>query len=97
MAFEERGSDGWAALARTELARLVTRRPTPAGELTAAEQRVVALAAEGLSNKEIARHLFVAVHTVEVHLGHAYAKLGVRSRTQLASRLAASSGPRAKD
>jgi DNA-binding CsgD family transcriptional regulator len=96
-AFDELGSDGWAALARTELARLGTRRPTPAGELTAAEQRVAALAADGLSNKEIARHLFVAVHTVEVHLAHAYTKLGVRSRTQLASHLAASSGPQVKD
>jgi DNA-binding NarL/FixJ family response regulator len=46
------------------------------------------LAAEGLSNKEIARTLFVTVHTIEVHLSHAYAKLGVRSRTQLAGRLA---------
>jgi DNA-binding CsgD family transcriptional regulator len=56
---------------------------------TPAEQRVVELAAAGLSNKQIARHLSVAVHTVEVHLSHAYAKLGVRSRAQLAGRLAA--------
>ena len=49
---------------------------------------MVELAARGLSNKQIARRLFVAVHTVEVHLAHAYAKLGVRSRAQLASRLA---------
>src|SRR4051794_20837895 len=35
----------------------------------------------------IAQALFVTVHTVEVHLSHAYAKLGVRSRTQLAGRL----------
>ena len=34
-------------------------------------------------------YLFVTVHTVEVHLSRAYAKLGVRSRTQLAGRLAA--------
>jgi DNA-binding CsgD family transcriptional regulator len=47
----------------------------------------VELAIEGLSNKEIARTLVVAVPTVEAHLSHAYAKLGVRSRGQLAARL----------
>ena len=70
-----------------ELARVGARRPPPAGELTAAQRRVVELAAEGLSNKEIASALFVTVHTVEVHLSHAYGKLGVRSRAQLAGRL----------
>ena len=54
---------------------------------------MVGLAASGLSNKQIARRLFVAVHTVEVHLAHAYAKLGVHSRAQLASRLAAQAPP----
>ena len=39
------------------------------------------------SNKEIARELFVTVHTVEVHLSRAYAKLGIRSRGQLAGRI----------
>jgi DNA-binding NarL/FixJ family response regulator len=42
-----------------------------------------------MSNKEIARELVVTVHTVEVHLSRAYAKLGVRSRAQLSSRLLA--------
>ncbi|MGH3072377.1 MAG: response regulator transcription factor, partial [Gaiellaceae bacterium] len=51
------------------------------------ERRVVELAIEGRSNKEIARALVVAVPTVEAHLSHAYAKLGVRSRAQLAGRL----------
>jgi DNA-binding NarL/FixJ family response regulator len=49
----------------------------------------VELAAGGLANKQIASTLVVTVHTVEVHLAHAYAKLGVRSRSQLAARLAA--------
>ena len=88
--FDGLGADGWAGQARTELDLLGGRRATPAGRLTAAEQRVVDLAAAGLSNKQIARRLFVAVHTVEVHLAHAFAKLGVRSRAELASRLASS-------
>jgi len=53
------------------------------------ERRVVQLPAEGQSNKEIAAALCVTVNTVEVHLGRAYTKLGVRSRTKLAKRLAA--------
>jgi DNA-binding NarL/FixJ family response regulator len=55
---------------------------------------VAQLVAQGLSNKEVAQALFVTVHTVEVHLSHAYAKLGVRSRTQLAGRLAVAGAPR---
>ena len=85
--FEELSSIGWVEEARSELARVGARRPRPKGELTPAERRVVDLAVEGLSNKEIARALFVAVNTVEVHLSHAYAKLGIRTRTQLARAL----------
>ena len=48
---------------------------------------MVELAADGSSNKEIALALFVTVRTVEAHLSHAYAKLGIRSRAQLARRL----------
>jgi DNA-binding NarL/FixJ family response regulator len=54
---------------------------------------VAELAAEGRSNKEIARVLHVTVSTVEAHLSRVYAKLGVRSRSQLASRLPAASRP----
>jgi DNA-binding CsgD family transcriptional regulator len=89
-AFEEIGSPGWADQARSELSRVGARRPGGKDRLTPAEERTAALAAEGLSNKEIASALVVSVHTVEVHLSHAYAKLGVRSRAQLAKRLAAS-------
>ena len=45
------------------------------------------LAAAGLANKEIARDLFVSVKTVEAHLSHVYAKLGIRSRAQLTHHL----------
>jgi len=85
--FDELGSPGWTEQSRSELARVGGRRAQQPGELTPAEARVAELAAAGLANKEIARSLFVTVRTVEVHLKHAYAKLGVRSRTQLARRL----------
>jgi DNA-binding CsgD family transcriptional regulator len=94
--FDALGSPGWAGQARDELDLLGAKGAAPAGGLTAAEQRVVDLAASGLSNKQIARRLFVAVHTVEVHLAHAYAKLGVHSRVQLASRLASPAPPQAR-
>jgi len=87
-AFDEIGSNGWAEEARSELVRVGARRPRPTGELTPAELRVAELAADGLANKEIARTLFVTVRTVETHLSHAYAKLEVRSRSQLTRRLA---------
>jgi DNA-binding CsgD family transcriptional regulator len=97
-AFERLGSPGWAELARAESERVGGRRPGAAGgELTPSEQRVVELAASGLANKQIATTLFVTVHTVEVHLARAYAKLGVRSRAQLASRLARSPPPASPD
>lgn len=85
--FRELGSPGWADQADTEIARVGGRPPRATGELTPAERRAAELAAEGLSNKEIAQRLVVTVRTVEVHLKHAYAKLGIRSRTQLAGRL----------
>jgi DNA-binding CsgD family transcriptional regulator len=86
-AFAGLGSPGWIDETRAELARVSARRPQPSGELTPAERRVAELAGDGLANKEIARTLFVSVKTVEGHLSHVYAKLGVRSRAQLARRL----------
>ena len=85
--FDALGSPGWADLARAELARVGGRRPRADGELTKTEAQVAELAARGHSNKEIAHALFVTVHTVEAHLSSTYAKLGVRSRGQLAGRL----------
>ena len=52
--------------------------------LTASERRVAQMAADDLSNKEIAQALFVTVKTVETHLGRVYRKLAVRSRKELA-------------
>jgi DNA-binding CsgD family transcriptional regulator len=53
--------------------------------LTPSERRVVERAAAGASNRDIAQALFVTVKTVEMHLGHAYRKLGISSRADLAA------------
>jgi DNA-binding CsgD family transcriptional regulator len=90
VSFAALGADGWAARARSELERVGGRRRAES-ELTPSERQVSELAADGLSNKEIAAALYVTVNTVEVHLARAYAKLGVRSRGQLAKRLAGGS------
>jgi DNA-binding CsgD family transcriptional regulator len=85
--FATLGAAPWAALPRDELRRIGGRRP--AGEdLSQAEQRVAGLAAQGLSNREIAATLFITPRTVEYHLSNVYRKLGLRSRTELATRLA---------
>jgi DNA-binding CsgD family transcriptional regulator len=83
----------WADKARAELARIGGRAPG-SGELTATERRVAALAAEGRSTKEVAGVLFVSASTVEKHLTRIYAKLGVRSRAELAHRLSAQAEPK---
>jgi DNA-binding CsgD family transcriptional regulator len=58
-------------------------------ELTPSELRVARMAADGMRNKEIAQALFVTVRTVETHLRHAYQKLDISSRGELAAALAA--------
>jgi DNA-binding NarL/FixJ family response regulator len=52
--------------------------------LTATEQRVAALVADGLSNPDIATVLFLSRRTVQTHVSHIIAKLGVRSRVEVA-------------
>lgn len=76
----------WAARARAELARVSGRAPGPT-DFTVTERRVTELVARGMSNREVAAELFVTVRAVESTLTKAYAKLGVRSRTELAARL----------
>jgi DNA-binding CsgD family transcriptional regulator len=84
--FEELGSPGWAERARAELARVGGR--TSANGLTPTESRVAELAARGLTNRQIAAELVVSPSAVAANLTRVYAKLGVRSRTELAGRLA---------
>ena len=64
--FEQSGAALWTQRARSELERLGQRRPTH--ELTATEARVAALVAEGGTNKQVARALFVSPKTVETNL-----------------------------
>lgn len=52
--------------------------------LTPTEQTVARLVAEGLSNPQIGDRLYVSRRTVQTHLAHVFAKLGVSSRSQLA-------------
>jgi DNA-binding CsgD family transcriptional regulator len=80
-AFDEIGAAGWAAKARAELARIGGR--TREVGLSPAERRVVELVAAGRTNREVAAELFLGERTVEKHLSNVYAKLGVRSRTEL--------------
>jgi DNA-binding CsgD family transcriptional regulator len=81
------GAFGLARRANEEIAATGARPrkvlQTGLDALTASERRVAQLAADGMSNKEIAQTLFITIKTVEVHLSHAYRKLEISSRAQL--------------
>jgi DNA-binding CsgD family transcriptional regulator/tetratricopeptide (TPR) repeat protein len=68
-------------------ARPRARARTGVESLTPSERRVAVMAAEGMSNREIAEALFVTRRTVETHLTHAYEKLEISSREDLADSL----------
>ncbi len=53
--------------------------------LTRREREIVALVADGLSNRQIAERLFVSERTVETHVSHVLAKLGANTRTDIAT------------
>jgi DNA-binding CsgD family transcriptional regulator len=85
--FERAGAAPWAERSRTELAATgTTGRAADHGlsaSLTPQELQIVRLAAQGLSNKDIAAQLFLSSRTVGHHLYKAYPKLGVMSRAEL--------------
>jgi DNA-binding CsgD family transcriptional regulator len=87
------GAKHLAAIAQAELAATAAtrrrRRDHDRDQLTAQERRIAALAAEGLTNAQIATRLTVSAKTVEHHLRHVYVKLGIGSRRELIRR-----GPR---
>ncbi|WP_328995999.1 helix-turn-helix transcriptional regulator [Kribbella sp. NBC_01245] len=89
-----RRAEGLAARAQDLAARCQQARTPalelagPAATLTTRERDVTALAARGLSSKQIAEHFTLSVRTVDSHLLRAYAKLGVRGRNELATALA---------
>ena len=86
--FERIDATPWAERARTELtATGTTGRAVGhglAGSLTPQEVQIVRLAAQGMSNRDIAAQLFLSPRTVGHHLYKAYPKVGVASRSELA-------------
>jgi DNA-binding CsgD family transcriptional regulator len=86
------GAGPWAERARTELSLAgggpPAERTTGLRELTAQELQVALAVADGQTNAEVARSLFLSVKTIEFHLGNAYRKLGLRSRSALARAVA---------
>jgi DNA-binding CsgD family transcriptional regulator len=96
--FERLGAAVWAERTRSELratgARVARAAARSDRDLTAQELQVALLVAQGATNREVAAALFLSPKTVEFHLGHVYAKLGIRSRTELARTLADDGGTR---
>jgi DNA-binding CsgD family transcriptional regulator len=92
--YELAGADAWAGRVRRELRELGVHpgqrgprhRPANGWEsLTTTEQAVSRLVAEGLTNGAVARRLYISPHTVNTHLRHVFAKLGVSNRVALAT------------
>jgi DNA-binding CsgD family transcriptional regulator len=81
--------DAFAERARQELLatgeHVRKRNLDTRDELTAQERRIAQLAREGLSNPEIGARLFLSPRTIEWHLRKVFAKLGIRSRRELAN------------
>ncbi|MGW0040819.1 response regulator [Rhodococcus sp. NPDC003348] len=76
---------GQSVLSPPVAARVLDRMRRPDQALTAREAELLALLAEGLTNKELGRRLFISEATVKTHLAHIYAKLGVDSRAAAVS------------
>jgi DNA-binding CsgD family transcriptional regulator len=90
--YTELGATWDARRVRSRLRELGVRRRLSAAEaetngwaaMTSSELAVAQLVAEGLTNREVAERLFVSPHTVNSHLRHVFAKLGINSRVELA-------------
>jgi len=92
--YERAGAAAWAGRVRGRL-RVLGVRPGPRGprhrpandweSLTTTEQAVSRLVAEGLTNGAVARRLYISPHTVNTHLRHVFARLGVSNRVALAA------------
>jgi len=92
--FTELGTVAFAERTRRELRAAGDRASAkaaddraPGAELTEQEARIASLAADGHTNRDIAARLFISPSTVEYHLGKAFRKLDVKSRTELAHEL----------
>jgi LuxR family transcriptional regulator, maltose regulon positive regulatory protein len=83
---------GARALAARAGATIQGRRASPE-QLSPREQEVAGLVAQGFTNQQIAETLFISIATVKVHMNHIFEKIGVRTRTEAALRLAASQLP----
>jgi DNA-binding CsgD family transcriptional regulator len=87
-AFERLRADPWADRARAELrasgATARRRDPNTIDQLTPQELQIARFVAQGLANKEVASQLFLSPRTIDSHLRNVFAKLGIKSRTQLA-------------
>ena len=85
--FSSMGAENFAARTAAELVasgeQVRRQSPKTSHDLTPQEARVAELAAEGLSNNQIATQLFLSPSTVDYHLRKLYRKLNVTSRTQL--------------
>ena len=78
------GATGYVARCDRELkAGTRTRDSASVTELTAQEQAVVDHVVQGKTNREVAESLFISVKTVQYHLTRIYARLGIRSRSEL--------------
>jgi DNA-binding CsgD family transcriptional regulator/tetratricopeptide (TPR) repeat protein len=86
--FDRLRAEPWAERARAELrasGETARRRdPTTVDQLTPQELQIARFVAQGLANKEVASQLFLSPRTIDSHLRNVFAKLGIKSRTQLA-------------
>jgi DNA-binding CsgD family transcriptional regulator len=84
--FERLGARLWSEKARSELRRIGGRTASE-GQLSETERRIVELVVKGRTNKEVGLALSLSPKTVEWNLSKVYAKLGIRSRVELAATL----------